>query len=48
MDREKKRVGYLTWKWWRWCDRRNGTRRAEERIGKRVQERMVRDGGNVM
>lgn len=43
MEKEKKRIGKLRWMYWKWVDGKQGTRLAEERLGKRVECR--RRGG---
>lgn len=44
MAKEKKKVGWARWKYWMWKDKRQGTRRAWERLGKRLEERMEKKG----
>lgn len=44
MEKERKRVGWMKWKYWVWQDKRRGTRRAWERLGERVAVRMEQEG----
>lgn len=45
MEKEKKRIGRLRWRYWKWMDGKQGTRLAEERLGERVEVRREEEGG---